>query len=278
MNSRVVLTVSAARSSNSRIPTLLTGIPLQALVALLSPSLFLMAAEATGPSRRGAEVQAAWVDMWVGDLDRSGGSTHVRNALEEMEGITGLAIRLDEPIISVRYDPSQTRPEKMLVSLAALGFRATLAERMDSLGGGATKGNTRDARPSKVYTNDDLPKRTGRDHVQDRATSSEADAAVVLRQFLEQQAELEQEWRPRFAQARMRLRQAEKNAWRIVTRIVLVGGGTGLGGTGRGVAIPVPMKVREFVETDELRGARQALEALEEEFRKAGLPPGWSRE
>jgi hypothetical protein len=42
--------------------------------------------------------------------------------------------------------------------------------------------------------------------------------------------------------------------------------------------IPVPMKVREQVETEELKRARQALAGLEEQLRRAGLPPGWARE
>ena len=42
--------------------------------------------------------------------------------------------------------------------------------------------------------------------------------------------------------------------------------------------IPVQMKVQEFVETEEFRQTKRDLAALEEEFRRAGLPPGWARE
>ncbi|HXM94226.1 MAG TPA: hypothetical protein VOA64_08240 [Candidatus Dormibacteraeota bacterium] len=42
-------------------------------------------------------------------------------------------------------------------------------------------------------------------------------------------------------------------------------------------AIAVQTGVREFVETDELRLARKAIDDLEEELRHAGLPPGWGR-
>jgi hypothetical protein len=38
------------------------------------------------------------------------------------------------------------------------------------------------------------------------------------------------------------------------------------------------MRVKEQVETDELKQARQALAHLEEQFRRTGLPPGWARE
>ena len=38
------------------------------------------------------------------------------------------------------------------------------------------------------------------------------------------------------------------------------------------------MKVKEQIETGELKQARQALADLTEEFRHTGLPPGWARE
>ena len=41
--------------------------------------------------------------------------------------------------------------------------------------------------------------------------------------------------------------------------------------------IPVQMKVKEFVESEEFRQAKQALADLEEQFRRTGLPPGWTR-
>jgi hypothetical protein len=37
------------------------------------------------------------------------------------------------------------------------------------------------------------------------------------------------------------------------------------------------MKVKEFVESEELRQAKRALSDLEEAFRRTGLPPGWTR-
>jgi hypothetical protein len=76
----------------------------------------------------------------------------------------------------------------------------------------------------------------------------------------------EQEWRRRFAAARARLQAAEAAAWRTVVEVVYVNG------------IPMQQRARKFVETDDLIAARKALEDLEEEFRRTGLPPGWSRE
>ena len=77
---------------------------------------------------------------------------------------------------------------------------------------------------------------------------------------------LEAEWRVRFANAREQLAIAEANSWHEVVRTEFVAG------------IPVQMKVKEQVETAELKQARQALADLEEKFRRTGLPPGWARE
>jgi hypothetical protein len=254
-----------------------------AFVVLLSSALFLMAAES----------QAPWVDLRFGDPDRSANATAVRYALQEMDGITALAVRLDAPIISARYDPARTSPERMLATLAAIGFRAT-ATGATATGATATRttdSGGRQAAPPKVYTNDDLPPLTGRDRIPMRATArtdagagtgagpdADANAGAAPRSPVEDPGAQEREWRARFAQARMRLRDAEKVAWQPVTRLVLVGGGAGLGGSGAGASFPVRMKVWELADTNELREARQAMDALEEQLRKAGLPPGWSRE
>ena len=76
----------------------------------------------------------------------------------------------------------------------------------------------------------------------------------------------EAEWRVRFANAREQLAIAEANSWREVVRTEFYQG------------IPVQMKVKEQVQTEELKQARQALADLNEEFRHTGLPPGWARE
>jgi hypothetical protein len=76
----------------------------------------------------------------------------------------------------------------------------------------------------------------------------------------------EAEWRVRFANAREQIALAEAACWREVVRTEFYQG------------IPVQVKVKEFVETEEFRQARRALADLEEEFRRTGLPPGWARE
>jgi hypothetical protein len=77
---------------------------------------------------------------------------------------------------------------------------------------------------------------------------------------------LEAEWRVRFANAREQLAIADANSWQEVVRTEFYQG------------VPVPMKVKEQVQTNELKRARQALADLTEEFRHTGLPPGWARE
>jgi enamine deaminase RidA (YjgF/YER057c/UK114 family) len=77
---------------------------------------------------------------------------------------------------------------------------------------------------------------------------------------------LEREWRRRFSEARTRIAEAETRAWEERIEVVFVSG------------IPVQQKVRVKLETPDLRQARQALADLEEELRRAGLPPGWGRE
>ena len=77
---------------------------------------------------------------------------------------------------------------------------------------------------------------------------------------------LEAEWRVRFANAREQIALAEAACWQEVVRTQFYQG------------LPVQMKVKEFVESEELRRAKKALADLEEEFRRTGLPPGWARE
>ena len=77
---------------------------------------------------------------------------------------------------------------------------------------------------------------------------------------------LEAEWRVRFANAREQLSIAEANSWQEVVRTEFYQG------------VPVQMKVKEQIETEELKQARKALADLDEEFRRTGLPPGWARQ
>jgi hypothetical protein len=77
---------------------------------------------------------------------------------------------------------------------------------------------------------------------------------------------LEAEWRVRFANAREQVADAEAACWQEVVRTDFYQG------------VPVQMKVKEFVETEEYRRSKKALADLQEEFRRTGLPPGWARE
>ena len=77
---------------------------------------------------------------------------------------------------------------------------------------------------------------------------------------------LEAEWRVRFANAREQVAIAEAACWQEVVRTQFYQG------------LPVQMKVKEFVESEEFRRAKKALANLGEEFRRTGLPPGWARE
>jgi hypothetical protein len=76
----------------------------------------------------------------------------------------------------------------------------------------------------------------------------------------------EAEWRVKFANAREQVAVAEAACWQEVVRTEYYQG------------VPVQMKVKEFVESEEFRQAKQALANLEEQFRRTGLPPGWARE
>jgi hypothetical protein len=135
------------------------------------------------------------------------------------------------------------------------------------------------AAPAKVFTNDDLPKpgEPGED-VSSRGAPSEsgdegsalpADPSKPVDSADKERQErklLEAEWRVRFANAREQIAVAEAACWQEVVRTQFYNG------------IPVQMKVKEFVESEEHRRAKAALADLEEEFRRTGLPPGWARE
>jgi len=99
---------------------------------------------------------------------------------------------------------------------------------------------------------------------EDDAPSAEEDDP--LEREREERTRLELEWRERFARARERLAAAEAASWRTVVKTEFYNG------------IPIQRQVREQVETSELVEARQALDELYTELRRAGLPRGWSRE
>jgi hypothetical protein len=145
------------------------------------------------------------------------------------------------------------------------------------------------AAPARVFTNQDLPAETAPTVPPDEGAAAPADAAAAgegaapaakgdpaapgapvpedpMEKEREQRKLLEAEWRVRFANAREQLAIAEERSWVEVVRTELYQG------------IPVQMKVKEQVQTEELKIARQALADLEEEFRRTGLPAGWARE
>jgi hypothetical protein len=138
------------------------------------------------------------------------------------------------------------------------------------------RGQSQPKKAKKVYTNDDFPARAPTQEEQTLALrpppGPEADKPKK-----EDPIELERRWRQRFAVARAHLREAEQRCWRTRIHTVFVGGG-GLRGMQAGSSVPVQMQVRECVETEELRQAGRALADMEEELRRAGLPPGWARE
>ena len=137
--------------------------------------------------------------------------------------------------------------------------------------------------PAKVFTNDDLSSAEdarGEEDGEADAGESGDDAPATAVPGLESDAEFreradkeraeralrERDWRARFAEARARVREEEAKGWREVVRTQFNQG------------IPVQMKVKEFVETEEFRQAKKDLADLQEEFRRTGLPPGWARE
>lgn len=136
--------------------------------------------------------------------------------------------------------------------------------------------------PAKVFTDADLAKEkaAGEDSAQDAepdaataaaapdgaAAAARPDVGDELERERQERKLQEAEWRVRFANAREQLALAEAACWREVVRTEFYQG------------VPVQMKVKEFVETEEFRQAKQAFADLQEEFRRTGLPPGWARE
>jgi len=180
------------------------------------------------------------------------------------------------------------------VSLLAQGLGDTAAREREK------RAEKPPAAPAKVYTDQDLPaadpaasssvpadeavsspgspsgaseaeaKPRAGDLAGERGGSAVSESSPGPADPLEKEREerklLEAEWRVRFANAREQLAIAEANSWREVVRTELYQG------------IPVQMKVKEQIQTNELKQARQALTDLQEQFRHTGLPPGWARE
>ena len=130
--------------------------------------------------------------------------------------------------------------------------------------------------PAKVFTEADLSKakpaegdETAPATDETAKAAAKSDAADPTLAGLERERQerklQEAEWRVRFAGAREQLALAEAACWHEVVRTEFYQG------------VPVQMKVKEFVESEEFRLSKQALADLEEQFRRTGLPPGWAR-
>jgi hypothetical protein len=134
-------------------------------------------------------------------------------------------------------------------------------------------------KPAKAYTDADLDAmRSSRPDAEASSSApsdppkagpadpSPASGAEPAEDEAAKRRRLETDWRVRFADARRKIAEAELRCWHSVVRTVFVAG------------IPVQQWVKEFEESEELRQAKKALVDLEEESRKTGLPPGWTRE
>jgi hypothetical protein len=124
------------------------------------------------------------------------------------------------------------------------------------------------ASPAPTYTESDLKSRprSSKGSVSELPVTGPIPTASASPAPASDRAQLEREWRARFAEARARIREADARAYEDRIEVVFVSG------------IPVQQKVRVKVDTPELREARKALDDLEEELRRSGGLPGWGRE
>ncbi len=170
----------------------------------------------------------------------------------------------------------------VVVALLAVAFGLSASAAAQGLGSVAARERERRAEretpPARVLTNDDLPSSAAdadteeaSDAGADEVTPPSSDPPVdpvraELDREREKRALAERDWRARFAEARDRVSEAEARCWQDVIRTDFYNG------------IPVQVRVKEFVETEEYRQTKQELADLQEEFRRTGLPPGWARE
>ena len=125
---------------------------------------------------------------------------------------------------------------------------------------------------AKVFTEADLEKPKAKaegeaaEPAEPAAKSKDTDATDPALRELERERQerklQEAEWRVRFAGAREQVALAEAACWHEVIRTEFYQG------------IPVQMKVKEFVESEEFRQAKRALADLEEQFRQDRPPAG----
>jgi hypothetical protein len=182
------------------------------------------------------------------------------------------------------------RPLFLLHGLLLLGLCVPAPAATQGLGDAAAREREKrkqetKPKPAKVFTDTDLQRMKPEEDVADSAGEGESAAGERAARTAakpggkEEDAELdplererqerklqEAEWRVRFANAREQVALAEAACWREVIRTEFYAG------------VPVQMKVKEFVETEEYRQAKRALADLEEQFRRTGLPAGWARE
>jgi len=158
-----------------------------------------------------------------------------------------------------------------LIAAVALGASALCGAQDESLAELARRAKEKKQKAgAKVYTDDDLrgggPRPSpGPSPSATPDAARDPDASDQDREA-QQRKELEEKWRVRFYAAREKIADAELRCWHNVIRAE-----TGPAG------FIVPMVVREFQESEELRNRRQEFADLEEELRRAGLPPGWAR-
>ena len=178
---------------------------------------------------------------------------------------------------------------RLLVLFVSVGLLLHPAARAQSLGEAAQKEKARrqaaPKKPVRTFGDADLPARSSGEGTADEGASGAASftpstpekpKAVAPSQSgvspgglpddPEARRQLERTWKARFVEARANLRAADARAWRTKIDVVWRG------------SIPYQTEVREKVETEELKQARQTLQDLEEEFRRTGLPAGWSRD
>ena len=163
---------------------------------------------------------------------------------------------------------------RVVLLAALLSLIGSAALPAQSLGGVARqeqeKKRKSPASPAPTYTEEDLKSRsrTPKGSVAQPDAGAPSPAASVEPSPTPEpdRALLEREWRARFAEARARIAEADARAYEDRIDVVYVSG------------VLVQQRVRVKVETAELRAARQALEDLEEELRRSGGLPGWSRE
>jgi hypothetical protein len=176
----------------------------------------------------------------------------------------------------------------LLVLFVSVGFLLQPGARAQSLGEAAQREKARrqaaPKKPVRTFGDADLPRSSGEGSTEEASAGAasftpgtpqkpKADAPSQsgvspsgLPDDPEARRQLERTWKARFVEARANLRAADARAWRTKIDVVWRGG------------IPYQTEVREKVETEELKQAKQALEDLEEEFRRTGLPAGWSRD